>query len=365
MKPVAIQGIGVVGAFGHGLDLLEKALVGCLPVPETICLNLPDGPLSVDVLRADVSAIERIIGKHTMRRLDRYSRMAVLAACQAMADAGGLNGPGPCGDRVGIIIATGFGPVGSTCAFLKSIPDVDHLFPSPTHFSNSVHNSAAAYISMHLGITGPALTVSQPEGAVTSALLTAGLWLAEGCVDAVLFGAVDEYADVLAIFLSQLYQKGGKAELNQNNRQLPIGEGSVFFLLTGRNDSPGGYGHIETIHQPIISHYPVPPNTLFFISGSEDRKHSDVLPVGITKDHPVLSYQAIYGLVPLAIAFDMAIALLSLKNRRVYMPWSGRSNSTDWGTGNDFSIPNPESIQCITWSGQRILEYVHLQNQLC
>ncbi len=358
MKPVAVQGIGVVGAFGHQVDQLEKALSGCLPVPETVCLDLPETSLFVDVFRADVRPIERIVDKQTLRRLDRYSRMAVLAARQSLEDAGGLNGTR---ERLGVIIATGYGPVGSTCAFLNSIQDTCQPFPSPTHFSNSVHNAAAANICMHLGITGPALTVSQSENAVTSALLTAGVWLAEDRVDAVLFGVVDEYANMLALFLSQWHPGGDRVDAGPSPGQLAFGEGAVFFLLTSRKDSSGGYGCVEAMHEPMNMNLPFPPHAIILQSGLEYWKHFDAWPVGMRQDNTIFSYQPIYGVTPVAIAFDMAIALLSLKNRSVYLPWNDWSKFHGGCTGDDVPIPNAAGIYCIAWSAQGIPECVHLQ----
>ena len=66
------------------------------------------------------------------------------------------------------------------------------------YFANSVHNSLATNISLLLGATGPNSTVSQFHLSVPAALQTAWLWLAEGRVHRVLFGAVDELSELIA-----------------------------------------------------------------------------------------------------------------------------------------------------------------------
>ena len=96
-------------------------------------------------------------------------------------------------ERLGVIIASGYGALKTTFAFLDSYLDFGYACSSPTHFSNSVHNAAAAHVSMQLQATAPSLTVSQFEMSTASALLTAAQWLAERRVERVLLGAVDEH----------------------------------------------------------------------------------------------------------------------------------------------------------------------------
>ncbi|MGE3759614.1 MAG: beta-ketoacyl synthase chain length factor, partial [Pseudobdellovibrionaceae bacterium] len=45
--------------------------------------------------------------------------------------------------------------------------------PSPILFQNSLHNSTLGFTTIHLGLTGPALTVSADKATISSALETA------------------------------------------------------------------------------------------------------------------------------------------------------------------------------------------------
>ena len=101
-----------------------------------------------------------------MRRADKLSKMAVLAAADALQDSGLENAK----QRTGIILATSFGAHQTTFDFLDDIIDYGEAQVSPTTFSNSVHNAAVSYIASVLDITGPTLTVTRFSFPFQSAL---------------------------------------------------------------------------------------------------------------------------------------------------------------------------------------------------
>ena len=94
-----------------------------------------------------------------MRRADRFSKMAVLAAWDAVEDSGIAIRGGE--GRLGIILATAFGPQATAFRFLDEIIDHGDGRASPTLFSHSVHNAAASYVASALKSRGPTLTVTQ------------------------------------------------------------------------------------------------------------------------------------------------------------------------------------------------------------
>jgi len=86
-----------------------------------------------------------------IRRSDAVSKMTVLAASDALVNSGIEN---IAAKRLGIIVATAFGPHVTTFNFLDDILDHGDAAVSPTTFSNSVHNAAASYVAMSLNIKG-------------------------------------------------------------------------------------------------------------------------------------------------------------------------------------------------------------------
>jgi len=191
----------------------------------------------IEVLKADTSDLEHFIPKKKLRRVDHYSRMALLATGRALE---GMDSSLLAGTKTGLIVATGYGALNSTFSFLDSYIAKGDKLAAPTHFSGSVHNAAAAHISMCYGITGPCLTVSQFDLSFVSALLTAAAWLETGRADNVLVGAVDEWCEVAGYCMQKLAS-------HTDMSLCSFGEGAAFFLLTRDKCVTPEYGYLEKI----------------------------------------------------------------------------------------------------------------------
>ena len=282
---------------------------------------------------AETSKLDDFVNKKVLRRADHYSKMALLGAHLALEDAGKLEG-----DRstMGIIIASGYGAGRTTFAFLDSfINDGDNL-SSPTFFSNSVQNAAVANVSMLLGITGPDLTVSQFDMSVPSALITARHWLEEGRVDSVLFGAVDEYCDVMGYCWHRYY--GDRATDDHETKPFEYdlqtaipGEGAAFFLLSKADEGPSRYGYIEDVTMGRCDRGPltITDDTLLFIGADGHKQCGGYYKQYIPENARRASYTPVYGSLPIGPAFDMAIAALSRKAGTLCNPPSGNIAVTD------------------------------------
>lgn len=162
--------------------------------------------------------------------------MALLAAGKAIQDAD----PGVfIKEKTGVIVASGYGALSTTFAFLDSYLEKGDDLASPILFSNSVHNAAAAHISICYGIQGPSLTISQFDMSFICALLSAGIWLEEGKVDSVLVGSSDEYCDVLGYCIHGLSFEKKKA--------YSFSEGATFFLVSDTKKNPSRYGWFDQV----------------------------------------------------------------------------------------------------------------------
>lgn len=311
-KPMAIRGLGVVGGFGCGQQDLEAALRGKLPQPGQVAFDNDGRRVELPAFLADTGRIEEFLPKRALRRIDHYSRLALLGASLALADAG-REGIDP--ERLGVVIASGYGATRTTFAFLDSVIDDGDQCASPTHFSNSVHNAAAAHISILLGITGPSLTVSQFEMSVPSALLSAARWLDEGRVDAVLFGGIDEYCDVLGYCWEHFFGRGDGGPIRplELQRQSAIlAEGAAFFLLTREEGKPSRYGSVTgvSIGRQDGHELPVADDALLLLGVDGHRRCGSLYPRQIPPAADVVSYSPLYGSLPVGPAFDLAIAAM-------------------------------------------------------
>jgi len=120
-----------------------------------------------------------------LRRAGRFSKLALLAARAACAQK---NFDAP----LGLIVGTALGPHEATSQVQNDMMDFGDAGISPTAFSHSVHNVAAAYIAQTLGITGPCLTVTDFEDIAARCRELAQCWIASNTCHAVLVVVVDE-----------------------------------------------------------------------------------------------------------------------------------------------------------------------------
>ncbi len=353
---IAVQGIGLASAFSDSESDLKFPYHDDKTSTENTPLTIEGKYKNKFVYPSETSELASYIPKKQLRRIDHFSRMALLGAGKAMKDAGStmkdagstmkgagstmkgagstMKGAGESmgsKDKMGLIVATGYGALKTTFSFLDSYIEKGDKLSSPLHFSNSVHNAAAAHISILYGITGPTLTVSQFEMSFFSALITASVWLKEGYTDSVLVGCSDEFCDVIGYCIHGFMDEKNKSR-DRNNSSEPLfdypaknvaaktsppsplsnfgegensskkvhsnnsystGEGAAFFLLTGdKGSNKSGYGYIDEVS---IQNYKksgidvskeglvvVSPGTLNacdcnFFNGLVDEQDSDIL----------------------------------------------------------------------------------------
>ncbi len=326
---VAIQGIGIAAGFGCGVEAFRTALQQGF-IPENY--------------RADVSGLVEFIPKRALRRIDHFSRMSLLGAHLALQDADLFDTDR---SRLGVVVASGYGALKTTFNFLDSYLDFGYSCSSPTHFSNSVHNAAAAHISIQLKTTAPSLTVTQFEMSVPSALLSARQWLAEGRVDRVLFGAVDEVCDVLSYCREQFFGAGEQGPLRPFDFEIQsavAGEGAVFFVLSRADDGDARYGFIDDVRLGNYLACPVKlPETDQLIIGSDGHKECGRWYQQLLKDRQMAAYAPLYGSFPAAAGFDLAAAAVSLCDKKIY-PSPTADNSAVAFPESSFS---KEQVSCL------------------
>ena len=353
MMRMAVKGIGVTGGFGCGVDDLRRALADGRSPLETISVSTAGGPVELPAFRAATDRLEEFVAKRTLRRIDNFSRMGLLGAYQALADAGMLESDH---SRMGVIVASGYGATSTTFAFLDSLINDGDICASPTHFANSVHNAAAANISIQLGATGPSLTVSQFDMSVPSALLTARQWLAEGRVDSVLFGAIDELSELIAYIWLRQRGSGGNSPpnpLNTGEDTAVLGEGAAFFLLTRAEEETDGYCAIDGVTTGCLwsSAPPLIPERLTLLGadgrGEFGSRYRDVVSPGAACS----CYTPLYGSFPAGQAFDLAVAALILKEGQIFAS-PGSSAADISGTVAPIGeFQQPGRVACLTLAG--------------
>ncbi len=310
MMGVTICGIGAVGGFGRLADL-ETALAGRRPEPVPVTISAREGDIAVPCLVADTTRLVDFIPTRNLRRMSHYIRMGLLAALDAMADAGIME-PDRRG-RLGIIVATGHGATGNNYAFQYPFDDREEICGSPTRFSNSVHNAAAAYISMALKEMGPNHSITHDDLSFPSALLTAMTWLRQGRVDAVLVGGVDELSHAYAYALHVQRQKDSETIMP------PAGEGACFFVLKAGEAVRTAYANVREVRigRGVPAPFEFSPKAWIIGRGGAAATEGDY-DQWIGAGARQLNYASFYGDLPVDSAFDMAIGALSIKQETIF-----------------------------------------------
>jgi len=230
-----LRGCGPLGAFGAGMDALTTAIAE----NSAVAGEGGEAPCREYLVEFD-EVLAGYLPPQKLRRIDRFGRMALAALFLCLDDAGGA--AAECSDY-GLIIGSGFGPAGSSCQFKDTLIDHGFIGASPTAFTKSVHNQAAANIAMLLGLHGPVATLCQQWFPVQSAVQLGCMWLSERRVKRVLVGVLDEWLDFFAFCQGLAVDSSGAPADNKapgtayftgNGRKA---EGAAFFLL--ENDLAG------------------------------------------------------------------------------------------------------------------------------
>jgi 3-oxoacyl-[acyl-carrier-protein] synthase II len=353
MKPVFIEGIGILSTRGRGLNKFEQALQEGWVEPTVST----DGRKAYRVPK-DALMDYNILKK--ARRSDRFSRLAVFAACDAIHDSG-LDIADLDQSSIGIIIATAFGPHATVFKVSEDIIDYGEKKVSPTTFAHSIHNAAASYVASALGCTGPVMTTTQFYFSFQQALLLASSWLDEGRLKKVLVGTVDECSPVMEYICEE------KLSVAYNGKMRPFsclkrpkfvpGEGSAFFLVS-HDSKKKKYGAFTEIKTTGDSHGWTDVDLSIIgtnAMGGSEEVYKDVLNEGI----PVAAYSSIYGGFMTGNAFECVAAALMLKNQKQYAS-SNLDGTEVWNVVDKSKKRELNQIQCISHNNKRQLAFIKM-----
>jgi 3-oxoacyl-[acyl-carrier-protein] synthase II len=359
VSQVAIAGVGQVSAAGAGHQALLRALDGARPEPRWLpAFRGADGPL-LPMLRAEVGDAKRLVATGAARRLDGFSLPALCAALLASQE-GGLGLPSM--ERVGIVVATGYGALGSTFAFLDDIVDKGDGLASPIHFARSVHNAPAFVMSSALGVTGPTTTLTGFALAWPRALETAIDWLERGTCDRVLLCSADEHHPVPSHALRQL---GGWAE---DGRMRPLdlatpsyvpGECFTALVLGRPAEVASGWGLLDTprffrtqagagLDAATESALSEPRALLLAASGNPAEAEGYLAAASSAK--AVGAYGGLWGASPTADAMTVLAAVLMLRDGRLRASPDGEQRSAGLALLEPGPVTTGDALGCVSVS---------------
>ncbi|MFI6346710.1 beta-ketoacyl-[acyl-carrier-protein] synthase family protein [Streptomyces sp. NPDC050560] len=182
---VAVTGLGLVTPAGTGVEKnVKRVWAGESAAARTDELSGTAVDFSCRVEDVDPAAA---LGRRAALRMDRVSALGVIAARQAVADAG-LDSTEWDGARVGVVIGTSFGGSATFEREHRTCLDEGPALVSPTLMVMAPVNMTAGYIAMDCRALGPNQVVSTACASGTTAVGFGRQLLESGMCDVVLAG---------------------------------------------------------------------------------------------------------------------------------------------------------------------------------
>jgi len=222
-RRVVITGVGAVTPLGVGADVLLRRWVAGesgIADGEGACRDF---------------AVAEHLSKKEIRRSDRFAHFAMVASDEALASAGWDEELPYPSERVGCVLATGIGGLGSLEGQHDVLRDSGPKAVSPLSVPLFMVNAGAAALSMRHGLRGPAFSVGSACAAGSHAIGTAARMIQTGDADAVVTGGAEATLTPLArasfVAAGALSPSGISRPFDARRDGFVMGEGAGILVL--------------------------------------------------------------------------------------------------------------------------------------
>lgn len=184
----AVTGLGMVTPAGIGVQATWDTLLA----GESTATSHPDlAGMPVDfACRVTEFDADELVGARQAWRLDRYTHLAMVAAREAVADAG-LDSATWDGARVGVVLGSALGGIASFELQHRALLDEGPQRVSPLLIPMMGVNMVAGYLAIDLRAQGPNLVTTTACASGTTAIGTARDLLRTGRCDVVVTGGAE------------------------------------------------------------------------------------------------------------------------------------------------------------------------------
>lgn len=222
-EAVAVTGIGALTALGAGAEILhQRAVAGESGIEGGAALCRDFKPTDY-------------FSRKDARRTDRFTQFALVAADEALTQAGWEGEPPYRPERVACVIGSGVGGIGTFEEQLQVLADEGPDFVSPLLVPMMMANSAAAQIAIRNGFRGQSYCVISACSAGAQAIGAGLRTIRAGEADAVIVGGAEAATSpiVRAAFLNAgaLSPTGASVPFDSNRDGFIIGEGAGILVL--------------------------------------------------------------------------------------------------------------------------------------
>ena len=228
-----ITAYGLISALGEGVDASAEALLAWQAKGSTPLTRhnqaLLDGRLTpVGRVEGELPAIPAALAPYASR--NNQLLLAALAQIRhALGEALATFGPA----RVGLVLGTSTAGIGEAELAIATARRGEAV-PTAFDYRQQELGSPSEFLARHLGLTGPAWTISTACSSSARAFISGQRMLAAGLVDAVLVGGADSLCGLTLNGFDSLESLSGTlCQPFDNGRQgINIGEGAALFLLS-------------------------------------------------------------------------------------------------------------------------------------
>jgi 3-oxoacyl-[acyl-carrier-protein] synthase II len=238
-KRVVVTGLGCVSPLGLSVEETWKALLagksGAGPITRF------DANQHKTKFAAEVKGFDPVVlfGAREARKMDRFAQFAMASAMEAMNQAG-LKIDSSNRDRVGVVIGTGIGGIGTMIDNYQAMVERGPDRVSPFLIPMMISDSAAGILAIRTGARGPNMSLATACATGTNALGEAAAMIRRGAADIMLVGSSEAAIVPLAMagmnVMTALSTRNGdpthaSRPFDKNRDGFLMGEGAGMLVL--------------------------------------------------------------------------------------------------------------------------------------
>lgn len=187
-KRVVITGMGAVTPLGNDVSAFWTGLVqGRSGVGTITIYDATDQPVRIagEVKDLDVVAL---LGAKQARRVDRFSQLVLVAADEAIVDAGLTFGHNGNNRSAGVMIGTGIGGISTLLDNYDTMKERGPSRVSALMVPMMMPNAGAGEVAIKYGLHGPALSLASACATGSNAIGEAGEYIRRGAAEVMVCG---------------------------------------------------------------------------------------------------------------------------------------------------------------------------------
>ena len=212
-KRVVVTGLGCISPVGNNVKNTWEALLA--GKSGTAMITAFDASKHKTRFAAEVKDFDpaAILGNREARRMDRFTQFAIVAAMEALEEAG-LKIDDSNRDRIGILIGTGIGGLGTIMeqADVMRERGVDRL--SPFLVPMMISDSAAGMLAIRIGARGPNMAIATACASGNNAIGDAMETIRRGAADVMIAGGAE--AAIVPLAMAGMNVMGALSTRNED-----------------------------------------------------------------------------------------------------------------------------------------------------